>query len=202
MKQAKWILLVAGVSLLTVGCNKNVAGPASPQSGAAPVAQGTPAQSKGGTTTQAKAAPQQGPTQAAPQGVAPEDRRLTPQQRADLNALLTRLEPALFDYDKATIRPDAATVLRNDVDVIRSILSEYPAEKLLIEGHADERGTSEYNLALGDRRAIATREFLSSMGVASSQLQVMSYGEERPVCTATDEACWQRNRRAHITVAP
>src|SRR5579871_627806 len=85
--------------------------------------------------------------------------------RATLNERLARLEDALFDYDRATIRPDASTALKDDVGVIRDILATYPSQKLVIEGHADERGSSEYNLALGDRRAVATDEFLSTMGI-------------------------------------
>jgi len=85
--------------------------------------------------------------------------------------------------------------------VIRDILANYPNQKLLIEGHADERGSQEYNLALGDRRARAAQEFLSSMGIPNNQLTIISYGKERPVCTEENESCWQRNRRAHMTAA-
>ena len=123
-------------------------------------------------------------------------------ERATLNERLARLEDALFDYDKATIRSDATTALRDDVGVIRDILANYPSQKLVIEGHADERGSSEYNLALGDKRAVATEEFLSTIGIPKAQLTVISYGKDRPVCTDQTEGCWQRNRRAHITAAP
>jgi len=119
-----------------------------------------------------------------------------------LEASLARLEDALFDYDKATIRSDASVALKDDVNVIRDILSNYPSQKLLIEGHADERGSEEYNRALGDRRAKAVEEFLTSMNIPAAQLSVISYGKERPVCTEESEACWQRNRRAHVTAAP
>jgi len=126
---------------------------------------------------------------------------MTPQERATLSERLAKLEDALFDYDKATIRTDAVTALRADVEVIRDILSRYPSQKLKIEGYADERGSSEYNLGLGDRRAAATREFLNTMGIPSTQLTIISFGKERPVCTAANEACWQKNRRAHVTAA-
>jgi peptidoglycan-associated lipoprotein len=121
--------------------------------------------------------------------------------RADLNDRLARLEGALFDYDKSTIRSDASTSLKDDVGVVRDILATYPSQRLRIEGHADERGSQEYNLALGDRRARAAEDFLSSMGIPSSQLTVISYGKERPVCSDETESCWQRNRRAHMTAA-
>lgn len=126
---------------------------------------------------------------------------MTPQERATLNDRLARLEDALFDYDKATIRTDATVVLKDDVGVIRDILSNYPSQKLVIEGHADERGSSEYNLALGDKRARAAEEFLTTMGIPDVQLTVISYGKDHPICTDQTEVCWQKNRRAHITAA-
>jgi len=127
---------------------------------------------------------------------------ISPQERATLNERLARLDDALFDYDRAAIRSDATTVLKDDVGVIRDILANYPSQKLVIQGNADERGSSEYNLALGDKRARAAEEFLTTMGIPVAQLTVISYGKERPVCTDRTEACWQRNRRAHITAAP
>jgi peptidoglycan-associated lipoprotein len=127
---------------------------------------------------------------------------MTPEQRADLNAKLARLEDALFDFNQSTIRTDATTALKDDVGVIRDILANFPSQKLLIEGHCDERGSDEYNLALGDKRAHAVEDFLATMGIPQSQLTVISFGRNRPVCTDQTEACWQRNRRAHLTAAP
>ncbi len=127
---------------------------------------------------------------------------MTAQERATLNQSLARLEDALFDYDKATIRQDATTALRDDTTVIRDILASYPNQKLLIEGHADERGSEEYNLALGDKRAAAAEEFLITMGIPKVQLTIVSFGKDRPVCTENTESCWQKNRRAHVTAAP
>ena len=121
--------------------------------------------------------------------------------RKTLNEELAKLEDALFDYDQSTIRSDSSVALKDDVAVIRGILADYPNQKLVIEGHADERGSAEYNLALGDRRAHAVQEFLSTMGIPGPQLAVVSYGKERPVCTDETESCWQKNRRAHLTAA-
>jgi peptidoglycan-associated lipoprotein len=126
---------------------------------------------------------------------------MTSQERATLTERLARLEDALFDYDKATIRSDATTVLKDDVGVIRDILTNYPSQKLVIEGNADERGSSEYNLALGDKRARAAEEFLTTMGIPDAQLTVISYGKDHPICKDQTESCWQKNRRAHITAA-
>jgi peptidoglycan-associated lipoprotein len=124
------------------------------------------------------------------------------QVRVTLNERLAHMEDALFDYDKATIRTDATTALKDDVSVVKGILGDYPSQKLVIEGHADERGSDEYNIALGDKRARAAEDFLTTMGIPNVQLTVISYGKERPICTDQSEACWQKNRRAHITAAP
>jgi peptidoglycan-associated lipoprotein len=127
---------------------------------------------------------------------------MTAQERATLAEHLAKLEDALFDYDKTTIRYDAVAALKNDVEVIRGILTNYPAQKLLIEGHADDRGSAEYNLGLGDKRAGSAEQFLATMGIPMQQLSVVSFGKERPLCSDQTEACWQRNRRVHITAAP
>ncbi len=127
---------------------------------------------------------------------------MPPEVRRSLNEKLAKLEDALYDYDKSTIRADATVALKDDVAVIRDILATYPSQKLVIEGNCDERGSEEYNLALGERRAKAAQEFLMSMGIPTAQLTLVSFGKDHPVCTDQDEACWQRNRRAHITAAP
>jgi len=100
-------------------------------------------------------------------------------------------DTALFDYDKSAVRADAAAVLKKQA----AWLQTYPKATLTIEGHADERGTREYNIALGERRANATKEFLVSLGVDGSRLSTISYGKERPTCTTSDESCWAQNRR-------
>ena len=97
-----------------------------------------------------------------------------------------------FDTDKATIRDDARDILKRNAE----LLSEYPEVKVIIEGHCDERNTVEYNLALGERRAAATKEYLIRLGIDGSRLSTISYGEERPVSFGHDEASWQANRRA------
>jgi peptidoglycan-associated lipoprotein len=101
-----------------------------------------------------------------------------------------------FDFDRAEIRETAAKVL----DAHASWLKAHGDHYVLIEGHCDERGTNEYNTALGDRRAKATMNYLASRGVAVSRITLISYGEERPVCAQHDDACWAKNRRAHFMV--
>jgi peptidoglycan-associated lipoprotein len=191
---------VCAVLLTAAGCAKKAPVAAAPRPvDTAPVAQ--PAARAPEPTKQLANRTPPATTPQQPAAQAPAQQR-TPQAVIDsLNAKLARLEDALFDYDKSTIRTDASTALKDDVGVIRDILANYPNQKLLIEGHADERGSQEYNLALGDRRARAAEEFLSSMGIPKNQLTVISYGKERPVCTEENESCWQRNRRAHMTAA-
>jgi peptidoglycan-associated lipoprotein len=101
-----------------------------------------------------------------------------------------------FDFDRADIRADAAAVL----DANAAWLRAHPERIVLIEGHCDERGTAEYNLALGERRALAARTYLLGRGIAESRMAITSYGAERLVCTERTEACWARNRRADFLV--
>ncbi len=119
--------------------------------------------------------------------------------RARIQDLLDRIQDAYFDYNKHAIRPDAEAVLRQDGQTLADIIRQYPDFKLTVEGYCDERGSEEYNLALGDARAKETKEYLAGLGLPANQLRTISYGKEKPVCSEHDEACWQRNRRAHIT---
>jgi peptidoglycan-associated lipoprotein len=115
---------------------------------------------------------------------------------------LARIEDAYFDYNQHTLRPDAIKALQADSTELRDIIVQYPDYHLTIEGHADERGSEEYNLALGDERAKAARAYLAQVGIPETQLSVLSYGKDKPVCEEHDETCWQKNRRIHIVAAP
>lgn len=119
--------------------------------------------------------------------------------KATIQSLLDRIQDVYFDYDKHTLRPDAESTLEADAKTLREILKQYPTYKLTVEGFCDERGSDEYNIALGDERAKKAEQFLENLGLPASQLRTVSFGKEHPVCTEHDEACWQRNRRAHIT---
>lgn len=103
-----------------------------------------------------------------------------------------------FDFDKYDIRPGDAKILDENAAWMKANASYL----VLIEGHADERGTNEYNLALGERRAKAAINYLVAQGVRAGRITIISYGEERPACTEKTEACWARNRRAHFLVKP
>jgi len=106
------------------------------------------------------------------------------------------LRDVFFDFDKYDIR----SADKGTLDENARWLKSNTGALLLIEGHTDERGTNEYNLALGERRAKATRDYLVSVGIDAGRITVISYGEERPVCTDKTEACWAKNRRAHFLV--
>lgn len=115
-----------------------------------------------------------------------------------LTEQVNALQDAYFDYDKSDIREDARAVLTRDADALRAIFNDFPNSVIVVEGHCDERGSAEYNLGLGDRRAQAAKDFLVQLGVPADKLRTISYGKERPVCTESNEACWQKNRRAHF----
>jgi len=99
-----------------------------------------------------------------------------------------------FDFDKYNIRPGDAKIL----DANASWLKSNAGNLVLIEGHCDERGTNEYNLALGERRAKSTMNYLVAQGVQASRITIISYGKERPLCPEHSEGCWSKNRRAHF----
>lgn len=103
---------------------------------------------------------------------------------------------AFFDYDAATLSADAQDALTTSATWLKA----HPDYNLLIEGHCDERGTQQYNLALGDRRANTAREYLASLGIDGSRLKTVSYGEERPFETGSNETAWAQNRRAHLVL--
>ena len=99
-------------------------------------------------------------------------------------------------YDRHELRLDA----RRQLDAIAGFRKEHPEFEVALDGHADERGTVEYNLALGQERAVSARSYLDSRGVVQGRLQAKSYGKERPLCTESQESCWQQNRRVHFEI--
>jgi peptidoglycan-associated lipoprotein len=115
--------------------------------------------------------------------------------------LANEVQDAYFDFDKSNIRDDARAALSNDAGALKTILKDFPKATIVVEGHCDERGSAEYNLGLGDRRATSAKEFLGQLGVTPERLRIISYGKERPQCTESNEACWQKNRRAHFTAS-
>ena len=121
-----------------------------------------------------------------------------PPPQIDLDKLFPQeVRDAYFDYDKADIRPDARVALSTTAD----FLKKYPSIRATIEGHCDERGSTEYNLGLGDRRANAVKQYIVSLGIPADRVNVVSFGKEKPFCMESTEACWQQNRRGHFVKA-
>jgi peptidoglycan-associated lipoprotein len=131
----------------------------------------------------APAASKQPPTTTPEVGIAP---------------LISQLQDIYFDYDMSELRDDSRRALNTDADLLKRIFAADARISFVIEGHADERGSAEYNLGLADRRAIITRDALTQLGVPGARLRTVSFGEEAPVCRESNEDCWQRNRRAHL----
>jgi peptidoglycan-associated lipoprotein len=146
--------------------------------------------------------------EAAPQPVTPPSHDFVQEARTaddlpvevtDLNRIAHErgwIADAFFDFDRSTLRADAQQALTNSAQWLRA----HPDVAVVLEGHCDERGTEQYNLALGDRRAHIAREYLVSLGIAGDRIRSVSYGEERPFATGSDEESLQQNRRAHVVL--
>jgi len=106
-------------------------------------------------------------------------------------------QPVYFDFDKSFIRDDAKPVMKANAEWLKA----HPKAKIRIEGNCDERGTKEYNQALGQRRAASAKKYLTDMGIAASRISLISYGKEKPICSESSETCWQKNRRDDFAVS-
>ena len=124
-----------------------------------------------------------------------------PAEKPSLEQRMAEVQDIYFDYDKSEVREDGRATLQKDADAIKAILADFPSAVITLEGHCDERGSAEYNLGLGDRRATSAKEFLSQVGLPADRLKTISYGKERPGCTESNEACWAKNRRVHFAGA-
>lgn len=203
--------LYLGITLIALlaGCSKNlstsagdqtlVPGPAPEQKVAqAPVEPSQPAPSreemgfgKPGALPEARVTEPAAPplvAKAAPTEAAPAPDRLA--------ALAVALADVYYDYDRAAIRNDGKAALEQDARLLKA----ENGWKLLISGHCDERGTLAYNLVLGERRAQSAKRYLGDLGIPTAQIQITSYGKEKPFCTEHNKDCWQKNRRAHLAL--
>jgi peptidoglycan-associated lipoprotein len=184
-------LLLLTLTVAAVACSAKTAPPAG--SGATfPGAVAATPDPSAGTTTQptTRVLPPPPPVQANPGAVTG---AAVGSSVEDLNDN-SPLKPAFFQYDSDTLDEAARGALTANASVLRA----NPGWVITIEGHCDERGTPEYNLALGERRAAAARDYLVSIGVAADRLQTVSYGKEFPFATGSDESAWSLNRRAHF----
>jgi peptidoglycan-associated lipoprotein len=192
-RKRQWIVFSVLALIPLTGCAKRpVTGTAAVPSptGAAVAAGATPSSPK---VDQAPPAMVQAPSAPAT-ATSPSPARPSPSEFA----AVPQLHDVHFDFDKYDIRPGDATIL----DANAMWLRTNPGQLILIEGHCDDRGTNEYNLVLGERRARATLNYLVSHGVQASRVTIISYGEDRPLCTDHHESCWSKNRRAHFLVKP
>ena len=140
-------------------------------------------------------------TASGPGGSATASARITvataapPTAEPTQDEIFTReVRDAYFDFNKADIRADARTALAQTAQYLRS----YPNERVTVEGHCDERGSTEYNLALGDRRASAVKQYLVSLGISADRINTVSFGKEKPFCMQSTDDCYQQNRRGHF----
>lgn len=148
------------------------------------------------TGDETPAAVDPGPTGPDPDSAA-EAARLAAEREARIRAARATLEEIVhFDYDRSDIRPDAEQVLRQKVEILRAS----PGVQLRIEGHADERGSTEYNFALGNRRAETVRQYFADFGLSSDRFTITSYGEDRPLVSQSSESAWAQNRRAEFVI--
>lgn len=183
------VTTMAATLFFVVGCHKKV--PVAKATPPAPMATPAPAPASSTPAPEARSTP------------APETHTASnmPDEatKARIQDLLDRIQDAYFDYDKHDIRPDAQKTLADDAHTLAEILKQYPAYKLTVQGYCDERGSDEYNMALGDARAKQAKDYLVGLGIPADQLKTVSFGKDKPVCTDHTESCWQKNRRAHIT---
>jgi peptidoglycan-associated lipoprotein len=142
-----------------------------------------------------KEAPAPAPQEEAKPEVAPAPAKEEVKERAA--AAAERVQPIYFDFDKSFIRDDAKPVMKANAEWLKA----NPKVKIKIEGNCDERGTIEYNQALGQRRATSAKKYLTDMGIAASRISLISYGKEKPICKESDETCWQKNRRDDFVVS-
>ena len=192
-RRCVWLnAIVLLVVLVVTGCGRRTPPPAPPPPAPPPPAATAPA-----PPPPPPAPPPAPPAQPPAQVQRPltEDEVFAKKTVDQLNAEMP-LGDVLFDYDQFTIRDDQRAMLQKNADYMR----RWASVRATIEGHADLRGTNQYNLALGERRANAVRDYLGSLGIAADRLVVVSKGEEEPLCTDDSEPCHQRNRRGHAVI--
>lgn len=186
------ILIPLVTLVLLAGCAKN---PAVAPAASVPIASAAPTQAAPRAVSHSAVRPEAAapaPASKAPGATAPDAPAHRP--RPSEFGAVSALEDIHFDFDKYAIRRADARILDENARWMKA----NHGSTILIEGHADERGTNEYNLALGDRRAKATMSYLVAQGVQASRIILISYGEERPLCKERNEGCWAKNRRAHF----
>ncbi len=188
--RTRWGVLAVLVALVVIGlaaCGKKV------PPVARPVPPPPPPTTEATTKPPAPPEPVKEPALVPPTPV--KDDTMSSRSLDDLNKD-SPLKPVYFEYDSAEVSPQSQKVLDGNAEVLK----KYQTWVVTIEGHCDERGTAEYNLALGERRAVAARTYLVSLGIGADRIKTVSYGKEFPFDPGHDEAAWQKNRRDHFVI--
>ncbi len=180
------IALAASIALSATACAKKAPAPAPPPPPPPPAAPAPPP---------APPPPPPAPTPASTPRPLTEEQIFAQKSLEQINSERP-LEDVFFDLDKADLREDAKAPLQKDADWMK----KWTSTAISVEGHCDSRGSAEYNLALGSRRATAVKDYLVSLGVPANRLTTISKGKEAPFCTEESEACWQQNRRGHFVI--
>ncbi len=188
MNHRRFVIPALAATLMLAACKKD---PPPPPTPTGPTADELAERARLDSIAQAEAA------RRAADAAAETERRAAEQRQAAMReARATLEEMVFFDYDESELRSDAQSTLRRKAEILRAS----PAVRIRIEGHADERGSTEYNLALGNARAEAVRQFFTSFGLDASRFAITSYGEERPLAQGSNESSWARNRRAEFVI--
>ena len=189
LRRLMWLgATVVFVALIVIGCSKKIPPPPPPPPAPPPVVTAPPPPPP--PPPQPKPAPPPAPAPAPPKPLSEDDLF----RAKTLDQVTAELSDVMFDYDQFNIRDDQRASLQRNADYLR----RWTTVRVTVEGHADARGTNEYNLALGSRRAAAIRDYLVGTGIAADRLVVVSKGEEEPVCREDNDACHPRNRRGHF----
>ena len=186
MSVSKWSIVLPVLLLTVNACHKRPPSIASTRPPATITAPVPPSSSPRSATTAA----------AASEAASLTESQLFERMTLDQLNASQPLNDVFFDYDQNILGDDTRKVLQGNAQW----LSKWPQTKIRIDGHCDERGTTEYNLALGDKRAITVREYLTSLGISPDRIQTVSLGRESPFCTSTGESCWAQNRRGHFVI--
>ncbi len=192
-RSARWLSLVIAVALvmMVVACGKT-----QPPAAPAPAPPPPPAPVAAALPPPPPAPKPQPPPPPAPAPSAPTEAEVFARLSIDQVNAQKPLETVFFEYDKADLSDQARASLQKNADWMR----KWTATRVTVEGHADGRGTSEYNLALGERRAAAVRDYLVNLGVSTERVAIVSKGEEEPTCRDEAETCWSANRRGFFVV--
>ena len=184
----KWaVLLLCVAALVAVGCAKKQTVKSEGAAGASGAA--APGTGDGAAVKESPVAPESGTPAGAPGSAAAAGVAVTEETKS-------MFDDVRFDFDKSEVRQDGRRTCQDVADYLK----KNPKARLLIEGHCDERGTSEYNMALGERRATAVMAYLGSLGVSKAKLSTVSFGKEKPLDPGHDEEAWAKNRRAHFVL--